>query len=163
MDFWSVTAFQALLRCSRSLNLSDNDACCGPGAEGMNPIVRAEMKRAALVQLARGEPPQKLQAVVDFISSTLLRSHPEQHISGQPVAKAWDRVPAPRPRLNLPSTQLSCSPAHSLDLQLLRVIWHLIEEKTLFVVWRDKWGNNYIFNQADSFSIIGMATRGVLI
>lgn len=111
MDFWSVTAFQALLRCSRSLNLSDNDACCGPGAEGMNPIVRAEMKRAALVQLARGEPPQKLQAVVDFISSTLLRSHPEQHISGQPVAKAWDRVPPPRPTSPPPSCPAPQRPA----------------------------------------------------
>lgn len=47
VDFWSVTAFQAHLQRLLSLDLSDNDACCGPGAEGMNPLVRTEMKRAA--------------------------------------------------------------------------------------------------------------------
>lgn len=148
MDFWSVTAFQALLQSSLSLNWSDNDACCGPGAEGMNPSVRAEMKRAALVRLASGKPPQKLQAGVDFISSTVLSSHHEQHISGPGAAGRQSLRPSARPPLSQPSS----SPVPSLDLQLPRIIWHLIEEKRLSVVWRDKWVNNYIFNQPERVS-----------
>lgn len=116
-------------------------------------------KEQPLCSWQRDEPPQKLQAVVDFISSTLLRSHREQHISGQPVAKAWDRVPddpPPRcPAVLLPSAQP----------------WSTITTRHLAFDWRKKHcllfeGINgeiitFLIRLKDSFSILGIATSGV--